>query len=57
MHRLCPICNNLMNYDPYFKADVCVECGKMIRDERTRTHTKMKRIASRNIKIRLNVRS
>lgn len=27
MSKVCPKCNRIMSYDPYFKADVCRQCG------------------------------
>ena len=33
MCKICESCNNIMNYDPYFKAEVCGSCGKMERKE------------------------
>lgn len=29
MCKVCIKCNGIMNYDPYFQADVCSNCGKM----------------------------
>lgn len=31
MVKLCEKCGGIMNYDPYFKADVCNGCGVMQR--------------------------
>lgn len=31
MVKLCEKCGGIMNYDPYFKADVCNGCGAMQR--------------------------
>lgn len=31
MCMICSECKGLMNYDPYFEAEVCVKCGKMDR--------------------------
>lgn len=31
MVKLCEKCGGIMNYDPYFKADVCNGCGTMQR--------------------------
>ena len=31
MCKVCTACNGIMNYDPYFGAEVCVKCGKMER--------------------------
>ena len=31
MCKICPECKGLMNYDPYFKAEVCENCGAMER--------------------------
>ncbi len=25
--KICPKCNRIMSYDPYFKADICRQCG------------------------------
>lgn len=33
MCKICESCNHIMNYDPYFKAEVCGSCGKMDRKE------------------------
>jgi len=27
MNKICPECNRIMSYDPYFKANVCRQCG------------------------------
>ena len=29
MCKICTSCESIMNYDPYFEAEVCVKCGKM----------------------------
>lgn len=31
MCKVCVSCNGLMNYDPYFEAEVCGRCGRMER--------------------------
>lgn len=31
MCKICTSCEGIMNYDPYFEAEVCVKCGKMER--------------------------
>ncbi len=31
MCKICTSCNGIMNYDPYFEAEVCGKCGKMER--------------------------
>lgn len=31
MCKVCVSCNGLMNYDPYFEAEVCGKCGRMER--------------------------
>ena len=31
MCKICSNCKGVMNYDPYFNAEVCVKCGKMER--------------------------
>lgn len=31
MCKICTTCESIMNYDPYFEAEVCVKCGKMER--------------------------
>ena len=31
MCKICISCEGIMNYDPYFEAEVCVKCGKMER--------------------------
>lgn len=28
MCKICVDCRGIMNYDPYFQADVCSKCGK-----------------------------
>ena len=33
MCKICTICKSVMNYDPYFDAEVCVKCGKMERKD------------------------
>ena len=27
MCKICTTCESIMNYDPYFEAEVCVKCG------------------------------
>ena len=34
MCKICDKCKSVMNYDPYFEAEVCVNCGKIERKER-----------------------
>lgn len=41
MCKICVKCNNIMNYDPYFKAEVCGSCGKMERKESNELQTLM----------------
>lgn len=31
MCKICTTCESIMNYDPYFEAEVCVKCVKMER--------------------------
>lgn len=31
MSKICASCHGIMNYDPYFEAEVCGKCGKMER--------------------------
>lgn len=31
MCKICATCKSIMNYDPYFEAEICVKCGKMER--------------------------
>lgn len=31
MCKICTTCDSIMNYDPYFDAEICVKCGKMER--------------------------
>lgn len=31
MCKICTTCESIMNYDPYFEAEVCAKCGKMER--------------------------
>ncbi len=31
MCKICPECDGIMNYDPYFEAEVCAKCGKIER--------------------------
>lgn len=35
MCKVCISCNGVMNYDPYFEAEICGKCGKMERKKRT----------------------
>ena len=37
MVKLCEKCGGIMNYDPYFKADVCNGCGAMQRKLKNET--------------------
>ena len=39
MCKICDKCKSVMNYDPYFEAEVCVNCGKIERKERKKTVT------------------
>ena len=34
MCKICTTCGSIMNYDPYFDAEVCAKCGKMEREKR-----------------------
>lgn len=27
VNKICPKCNRIMAYDPYFKANICRQCG------------------------------
>lgn len=29
MCKICSRCKGVMNYDPYFNAEVCAKCGSM----------------------------
>lgn len=31
MCKICESCHSIMNYDPYFEAEVCAVCGKIER--------------------------
>lgn len=31
MCKVCVTCNGVMNYDPYFEAEVCGKCGRIER--------------------------
>ena len=31
MCKICIECKGIMNYDPYFEAEVCVRCGNIER--------------------------
>ena len=31
MCKVCTECESIMNYDPYFDAEICVKCGKIER--------------------------
>lgn len=31
MCKVCTTCHGIMNYDPYFEAEVCGRCGKIER--------------------------
>lgn len=31
MCKVCSKCSGLMNYDPYFKAEICTRCGMIER--------------------------
>lgn len=31
MCKICVSCNGVMNYDPYFEAEVCGRCGRIER--------------------------
>ena len=31
MCKICVSCHGIMNYDPYFEAEVCGRCGKIER--------------------------
>lgn len=31
MCKICVSCKGIMNFDPYFEAEVCGKCGKMER--------------------------
>lgn len=31
MCKICSNCKNIMNYDPYFEAEVCLNCGMIER--------------------------
>lgn len=34
MCKICASCNGVMNYDPYFEAEVCGRCGRIERKSR-----------------------
>ena len=31
MCKICENCQGVMNYDPYFEAEICSKCGKIER--------------------------
>ena len=37
MCKICSGCRSIMNYDPYFEAEVCVKCGRIERQNRETT--------------------
>ena len=37
MCKICTTCGSIMNYDPYFRAEVCTKCGNMEREEKEHT--------------------
>lgn len=41
MCKICDKCKSVMNYDPYFEAEVCVNCGKIERKERKNGYGKL----------------
>lgn len=36
MCKICTLCNGVMNYDPYFEAEVCEKCGRIERKKENR---------------------
>lgn len=33
MCKICSSCKGLMDYDPYFQAEVCAKCGRIERGD------------------------
>ena len=50
MCKICVSCNGIMNYDPYFEAEVCEKCGQMERIT-TKETKKMISYQSQNVEI------
>lgn len=48
MCKICLSCNGIMNYDPYFEANVCSKCGKM---ERIKNKKNQENILKQKIEI------
>lgn len=41
MCKICELCNGIMNYDPYFKAEVCGRCGRIERESKVENQKKI----------------
>ena len=50
MCKICTACGSIMNYDPYFEAEVCTKCGKM---ERKKSKEIQKMIAQQTQRIEI----
>lgn len=50
MCKICTSCNGIMNYDPYFEAEVCVKCGRIERKS-TKEIQKIMGSQSQNVEI------
>lgn len=37
MCKICDNCKGIMNYDPYFEAEICSKCGKIERKKSKET--------------------
>lgn len=48
MCKICENCNGVMNYDPYFEAEICSRCGKI---ERVKPRQKKRRVSKQEYKI------
>ena len=41
MCKICVSCKGVMNYDPYFEAEVCVKCGHIERKTKEEVQRKI----------------
>lgn len=41
MCKICESCKGVMNYDPYFEAEVCVKCGNIERKVKKGTQSRI----------------
>lgn len=46
MCKVCKECNGIMNYDPYFQANVCTQCGRI--EEPTQAEIEKRNVINRN---------